>query len=84
MGKYHSANYGEAEQLGEAGLRYAERSIAADHGNFACHKWMGIVLSWASDFQGYKKKIERSYDIRDHFLVRGVRSICVCNDLHFL
>ena len=69
MGKYHSASYGEAEQLAEAGLRYAEQSVAADDGNFACHKWMGIVLSWASDFQGYKKKIERSYDIRDHFLV---------------
>lgn len=68
VGKYHSASYGEAEQLGEAGLRYAERAVAAEGDNFACHKWMGIVMSWASDFQGYKKKIERSFDIRDHFL----------------
>ncbi len=49
-------------------MAYAERSLELDNSNFACHKWMGILLSWSSEFQGYKKKIERSFDIRDHFL----------------
>lgn len=33
-------------------------------------QWMGIALSWSSDFEGTKVKIERSFAIRDHFLVR--------------
>ena len=70
MGKYRSSSKEESHKLAEEGLRFAERSVAADPVNFACHKWIGIILSWSSEFEGYKKKIERSYDIRDHFLVR--------------
>ena len=69
VGKYHCSTQQESQSLAEAGLKYAERSVTADDTNFSCHKWMGIVLSWSSDFEGYKKKIERSFDIRDCFLV---------------
>ena len=69
VGKYYASSQEEARKLAEQGLVYAERSVAASSKNFACHKWMGIVLSWASDFEGYRRKIERSFDIRDHFLV---------------
>ena len=56
------------------GMTYAERALAADAHNFAAQKWAGILISWSSEFQGYKRKIERSYEIKDHFLVR----VCVC------
>ena len=57
------------------GMTYAEKALAADAYNFAAQKWTGILISWSSEFQGYKRKIERSYEIKDHFLVR-VR-VCV-------
>ena len=57
-------------------MTYAEKALAADAYNFAAQKWTGILISWSSEFQGYKRKIERSYEIKDHFLVR-VR-VCVC------
>ena len=69
VGKYYASSQDEARRLAERGLVYAERSVSASSKNFACHKWMGIVLSWASDFEGYRRKIERSFDIRGHFLV---------------
>lgn len=57
-------------------MSYAERALAADAHNFAAQKWTGVLISWSSEFQGYKRKIERSYEIKDHFLVRIVR-MCV-------
>lgn len=39
--------------------------------NWYRFQWMGIALSWSSDFEGTKVKIERSFAIRDHFLVRS-------------
>lgn len=56
-------------------MEYAERALATDAHNFAAQKWAGILISWSSEFQGYKRKIERSYEIKEHFLVRDV---CVC------
>ena len=53
-------------------MAYAERALAIDARNFAAQKWAGILISWSSEFQGYKRKIERSYEIKEHFLVRGV------------
>ena len=32
-------------------------------------QWMGIMIDWESEYAGYKKKIEKSYEIRDHFRV---------------
>ena len=69
VGKYHSRSHEEARQLSERGMAYVERALAADEKNFNCHKWMGILLSWSSEFYGYKKKIERTYDIKTHFEV---------------
>ena len=62
------------------GMTYAERALAADAHNFAAQKWAGILISWSSEFQGYKRKIERSYEIKDHFLVRErvCVGVCVC------
>jgi hypothetical protein len=57
-------------------MAYAERALAADAHNFAAQKWVGILLSWSSEFQGYKKKIERSYEIKARFLVSV--HVCVC------
>ncbi len=51
------------------GMEYAERAVRAGPDNFACHKWMGVLISYSSEFDGYKKKIERSFDIRDSFKV---------------
>ena len=60
-------------------MAYAERALAIDARNFAAQKWAGILISWSSEFQGYKRKIERSYEIKEHFLVRGV---CMYDILH--
>ena len=72
VGKYHSSGAEEAQQLAMRGMAYAERALAADSQNFASQKWTGILISWSSEFQGYKRKIERSFEIKDHFLV----SVC--------
>lgn len=59
----------EQQRLAERAVDYAERAIEADGQNFACHKWMGIIISWSSEFLGTRRKIERSFDIRNHFEV---------------
>lgn len=69
MGKYQVSHQEEAQGLADKAVAYAERAIEADGQNFACHKWMGIVVSWSSEFLGTRRKIERSFDIRDHFRV---------------
>ena len=69
VGKYKSSGYAESQQLAMRGMVYAERALAADPQNFAAQKWAGILISWSSEFQGYKRKIERSFEIKDHFLV---------------
>lgn len=50
-------------------MEYADKAVDFDDMNFACHKWKGILISWSSEFEGYKRKIERSFEIRDHFVV---------------
>ncbi len=50
-------------------MEYAKRAVEAGGDNFACHKWMGVLISYSSEFEGYKRKIERSFDIRDSFEV---------------
>lgn len=68
VGKYHSSGPEQSQKLSVRGMTYAERALAADAYNFAAQKWTGILISWSSEFQGYKRKIERSYEIKDHFL----------------
>lgn len=69
MGKYHTCSHPEAQTLAEKAVVYAEKALKADANNFACHKWMGVIISWSSEFQGTKRKIERSFDIQEHFIV---------------
>lgn len=69
VGKYHSSSSEESSRLATKGMQYAEKAMEIDDMNFACHKWMGILISWSSEFEGYKRKIERSFEIRDHFVV---------------
>jgi hypothetical protein len=76
VGKYHVNEFEEQKRLSERAVAYAERAIVADGQNFACHKWSGIIVSWSSEFLGTKRKIERSFDIRDHFMVGP---LCVCD-----
>ena len=77
VGKYHSSGPQESQHLAVKGITYAQRALAADAHNFAAQKWTGVLISWSSEFQGYKKKIERSFEIKNHFMVRIV-SVCVC------
>lgn len=55
--------------MADKAVEYGERALEADKQNFACHKWMGIIISWSSEFQGTRRKIERSFDVRHHFQV---------------
>jgi tetratricopeptide (TPR) repeat protein len=68
-GKYHTADKEESKRLAEQGWGYVERALAlgGDKHN-ACQRWAGILLSWSSEFEGTKKKIEKSFEIRDHFV----------------
>lgn len=69
MGKFHTAAAADQLQMAGKAVRYGERALEADRENFACHKWMGIIISWSCGFYGTKKKIERSFDIQEHFVV---------------
>ena len=79
VGKYHVSKPGEAESMAEKAVRYIERALEADNQNFACHKWSGIIISWSSEFAGTRRKIERSFDVRDHFQVQ-----LLCSHAHML
>ena len=57
-------------------MTYAEQAVAGGSNNFACHKWMGILITYSSEFEGYKRKIERSFEIRDCFVVSQERLPC--------
>ncbi|CAI8015560.1 Regulator of microtubule dynamics protein 1 [Geodia barretti] len=59
----------EKKRLAGEGWSYIERALAAggDRHN-GCRRWAGILLSWSSEFEGIKKKIEKGFEIRDHFL----------------
>lgn len=69
-GKYQSEDKEASKRLAEQGWGYIERALAlgGDKHN-SCQRWAGILLSWSSEFEGTKKKIEKSFEIRDHFLV---------------
>ena len=69
-GKYQTEEQEEKKRLAAEGWAYIERALAigGDRHN-GCRRWAGILLSWSSEFEGVKKKIEKSFEIRDHFLV---------------
>ena len=71
MGKYNTEAQEEKKRLAGQGWGYIERALGlgGDRNN-GCRRWAGILLSWSSEFEGIKKKIEKSFEIRDHFLVR--------------
>lgn len=69
VGKYHVQDHAEAQSMAEKAVGYAEQAIDADKMNFASHKWMGIIISWSSEFYGTRRKIERSFDVKYHFEV---------------
>ena len=79
IGKFLTVNQVEKMEMAEKAVRYGERALEADSQNFACHKWIGIIISWSSGFYGTKKKIERSFDIQEHFVVS--ESSCIKNHL---
>jgi tetratricopeptide (TPR) repeat protein len=68
-GKYQTEVQEEKKRLAGEGWSYIERALAAggDRHN-GCRRWAGILLSWSSEFEGIKKKIEKGFEIRDHFL----------------
>lgn len=68
VGKFFIKDQAESKRLSDEAMEYAKRGIAIDEHSFSTQKWMGIALSWSSDFEGTKVKIERSFAIRDHFL----------------
>ena len=69
-GKYHCQDAAESQRLAERGWRFIERALAGGGQNHnSCQRWAGILLSWSSEFEGYKKKIEKSFEIKEHFLV---------------
>ena len=69
-GKYQTSEQEERESLARQGWSYIERALAlgGDRHN-STRRWAGILLSWWSEFEGTKKKIEKSFEIRDHFVV---------------
>lgn len=69
-GKYQTSDQEEMKCLARQGWGYIERALAlgGDRHN-SCRRWAGILLSWWSEFEGTKKKIEKSFEIRDHFVV---------------
>ena len=77
-GKYHSQSQEESKQLSEQGWSYIERAMAIGgdkHGS--SQRWAGILLTWTSEFEGTKKKIEKGFEIRDHFMVSKEPLHCV-------
>ena len=74
VGKFHSSEKKQSRKMAERAVKYAEDSVEADDGNFACHKWLGIVISHMTEFLGYKERIRKAFEIKDCFLVR---LICV-------
>ena len=30
-------------------------------------QWKGVLLNWSMEFEGYKRKIEKSFEIRENF-----------------
>lgn len=69
-GKYQTQDQEEKKRLAGEGWGYIERALAigGDRHN-GCRRWAGILLSWSSEFEGIKKKIEKSFEIKNHFLV---------------
>jgi tetratricopeptide (TPR) repeat protein len=55
------------KELTHEGLQFARNAVKADEKEFSAHKWLGILISDASKFEGYKKQIESAYEIRDEF-----------------
>ncbi|KAL5489617.1 hypothetical protein EMCRGX_G018732 [Ephydatia muelleri] len=68
IGKFFTKDQDVAKQLSVEALEAAKKAVAADERSCFAHKWMGIALSWSSDFEGSKMKIENAYIVRDHFL----------------
>lgn len=67
VGKHYEPNKTKAKELATIAMEHIDRSIKLNGSCFHAYKWKGIILSWYSDFLGYKVKIEKSYEIRDNF-----------------
>jgi tetratricopeptide (TPR) repeat protein len=66
-GKYHPEGQAKGKDMAEIGMTHADRAIALDPNCHQAYRWKGILLNWSTEFDGYKKKIEKSYEIRDNF-----------------
>lgn len=75
VGQYQTQEQEKKKKLAQQGWGYIEKclSLGGDKHN-GCQRWAGILLSWSSEFEGIKKKIEKSFEIRDHFLVRALET----------
>ena len=69
-GKYQTSDQQESKRLAVRSWAYIERAMAlGGDKHSSCRRWAGILLSWTSEFEGYKKQIEKSFEIKDHFKV---------------
>ncbi|XP_020902706.1 regulator of microtubule dynamics protein 1 [Exaiptasia diaphana] len=62
-----SVNEEDKKTLTYKGYEFAKKAVELDDKNFACHKWLGIMLSNVGDFEATKVKIQNAYKIKEHF-----------------
>eukprot|EP00054_Salpingoeca_dolichothecata_P014190 m.79618 g.79618 ORF g.79618 m.79618 type:complete len:297 (+) comp20868_c0_seq3:75-965(+) len=49
------------------GYEIAKQAVAKDPNNFACHKWMAIMISDIGEYEGSNAQLKNSYVIKEHF-----------------
>lgn len=66
------------EELTRQGVLLAKEALEADSSNFACHKWMAIMISDVGEFDGTKAQLLNSFIMRvrrESAIVRGTCSL---------
>ncbi len=73
-----TADKKKKEFLTRQGHASAKVALTLDEKNFACHKWMAIMLSDLGDFEGVKTKLLNAFVMKHHFEQGTLVCVCVC------
>lgn len=61
-----TTNKARKEELIRDGFALAQKSLEVDDKNYACHKWMSVLLDAKSELDGIKERVSQLENVKKH------------------
>lgn len=61
-----TTNKAKKEELIREGFALAQKSLEVDDKNYACHKWMSVLLDAKSELDGIKARVSQLENVKKH------------------